>query len=176
MTMEEEKIYTLRPTRAEDAKEIHHMITEVYEQMERREFFVCDSLEDVRGMLSAETSGVAACDGQGRIVGALLLRYPGEGPENLGRDIGLKEEELPLVVHMETAVVLPGFRGQGLQKRMILYMEKALEGTGFRYLMATAAPENTASMKSFLSLGYRSVLTKEKYGGLLRCILLKEKF
>ena len=40
--------------------------------------------------------------------------------------------------------------------------------------MCTIHPDNIYSMQNALKLGYKNILTKEKYGGKIRAIMLKE--
>ena len=94
--------------------------------------------------------------------------------ENLGRDIGLPESELRKVVHMDSAAVLPSFRGFHLQRRLMKAAEEELQREGFRYLCCTVHPDNKSSLQSVLSQGYRIAKTCEKYGGFPRHILIRE--
>ena len=94
--------------------------------------------------------------------------------ENLGRDIGLPESELGKVAHMDSAAVLPAFRGFHLQRRLMKTAEEELRKEGFRYLCCTVHPDNESSLRSVLSQGYRIAKTCEKYGGSPRHILVRE--
>ena len=94
--------------------------------------------------------------------------------ENLGRDIGLPESELGKVAHMDSAAVLPAFRGFHLQRRLMKAAEEELQREGFRYLCCTVHPDNKSSLQSVLSQGYRIAKTCEKYGGFPRHILVRE--
>ena len=75
---------------------------------------------------------------------------------------------------MEIAMVRKEYRGQGLQKIMMEKAEQILKKQGFHYLLGTAHPDNAASVNTFLKLGYKQVMTKEKYGGMKRSIFCKE--
>ena len=55
--------------------------------------------------------------GQG-LIAYSIIRIPGNGEDNLGRDIGLPQEELGKVAHLQATVVHPLFRGNGLQRKM----------------------------------------------------------
>lgn len=170
--MEKEHI-TLREALPADAAEISDIMQKVYGQLENKTLFVCDDAQVVEELI-ATAGGVVACGADGRIAGSFLLRFPGEAEDNLGRDIGLPEEALCRVAHMESAVVLPRYRGRGLQKRMLDELEKRIDTDVYTYFLATVSPDNPASCKTFERAGYRHVMTKEKYGGLQRRIYLKE--
>ena len=74
---------------------------------------------------------------------------------------------------MDTAAVLPEYRGQKLQYRLMQMAEEELKKEGLRYLMCTVHPQNRYSRENVLRQGYEVAATKEKYGGYLRDILLK---
>jgi len=170
--MNEDLIFRL--AKPEEAEVIHKTMQTVYTQVENKETFVCDELEWVKEQLEIRGFAVLACDGEEKIAGSLIVSFPGMDEDNLGRDTGLPEEKLDKVVHMESAVVLPEYRGKHLQRKLLQYAEDILDKKRFRYLMCTISPENPASYKSIEALGYELMLTKEKYGGKIRRIYCKQ--
>ena len=78
------------------------------------------------------------------------------------------------VAHMESAAVLPEFRGNGIQKKLLIYGKDHLAEhfPAVKYITATVAPLNIPSLKSFKAAGFKEMLTKEKYNGHMRIILL----
>lgn len=100
--------------------------------------------------------------------------YPPDG-ENLGREIGLSAEALAQVAHLEIAMADPDCRGWKMHSRMCALCVKQLQGDGrTRYVMSTVAPHNLPSRRALEHAGLRSVMEKEKYGGKLRCIMLRK--
>ena len=81
--------------------------------------------------------------------------------------------DLNKVVHMDSSCVLPDYRGHHLESRMISFAETLIDTTKYHYAFATVAPDNTASLKSLKKCHYHLLTTKEKYGGYLRCIMMK---
>lgn len=154
---------------------LHKLIMQVWEEMENKDLFVVENTTEewLRTYLDGRGFGVTARNQDGELAGLLIVCFPGEDEDNLGRDIGIPETELAKVVHMDTSVVAANHRGHGLEQRMLEYAEICLTGSGYRYLMATVSPDNPASLHSLEKAGYHVVLTKEKYGGYLRHILLK---
>jgi len=163
----------LRQARDEDAEAIYRIMKQVHRELADKSLFVCDDLAFVKAHISESGFGVVACDDSGQIVGSFLFRYPGEAADNLGRDIGLPEQELCRVVHMESAVVLPQYRGRHLQSQMLQYGEQLIDKSRYIYFMTTVSPDNPASYLTFERAGYRIAATKEKYGGYLRRIYCK---
>lgn len=197
--------YTLRSATLEDASEIWSVMDTCYQALEHKEYFVCDDLDYVKDILSGHGFGVVACDENGKIIGNLLVKYPGLDDENLGYDvfctdakhsqydfdnitipsdflnsfkdtiyhIPLTLENLNRILHMNSASVLPEHRGHGLESQMIAYAETLIDKSKYRYSFATVAPENLASLKSLERNSYQVMVTKEKYGGVIRYVMMK---
>ena len=163
----------LRIAKQSDAENIHAIMRSVYDGLEDKSIYVCDDLEYVQTHIEKNGLGVVACNSSDEIVASFLLRFPDNSDDNLGRDIGLSEEELTRVVHMETAVVIPKYRGRHLQLLMLDYAERIIDRSKYDILLATVSPDNPASYKTFERNGYKRMLTKEKYGGLQRHIYMK---
>ncbi|MFT4105134.1 MAG: GNAT family N-acetyltransferase [Lacrimispora sp.] len=153
------------------------VIREVWLQMERKEWFVADDSKAICQVLKEGRGlGYKAFEKESKaLAGVFIAVLPGKGKENLGRDIGLADEELEKVAHMETIAILPQYRGNGLQHTMMQAAEEELKSRGYKYFMCTIHPENIYSEKNAVKQGYEVVLTKEKYGGYVRDILLKRR-
>lgn len=170
--MEREEILIEQAT-PEDAEEIHRVMQTVHSQLADKSIYVCDSFEDVKAMLTGNGFGVVAINRKQEIVGCLLCKYPGDSQENLGKDIRLPEPELAKVVHAEAAVVLKEYRGNSLQSKMLQLAERLIDKEKYRFLLATVSPANPASFKTLEKNGFRHIVTKEKYGGLIRRVYRK---
>lgn len=166
--------YLLRTANESDIVEIYEIMSYVYEKLEKKEVFVCDDIEYVETQIKTGGFAVVACDWTGKIVGSFIIRYPEDSNDNLGRELGLEEDELCKVVHMESVIVLPEHRGNNLQFKMLQYAENLVDISKYQYLVATVSPNNPASQRSFGKNGYKIVKTKKKYGGLMRQIYCKE--
>ncbi len=161
-----------------DAEMMADMIEKVWEDIENKEWFVADDIDYTTRMLKEENGlGYKAVEkDSGTVAGIFIVSLPGMREENLGRDIELAEEELGKVAHMESVAVLPSCRGNGLQYALMQQGEADLRKMGYRYLMCTVHPDNSYSRSNVIRQGYEVVLTKEKYGGYIRDILLKKLF
>ncbi len=166
--------WTIRIVREDEAETVCQVIQEVYDQLENKELFATSDLDYIKAHLGAEGFMVAAYDSQGKMVGNFMVRYPMDAEDNLGRDLGIPKEELHKVAHMESAVVLPEYRGNHLQAWMLQYAEHMIDQEKYIYFMATVSPDNPASYRSLEANGYQMMMTKEKYGGMLRRIYCKK--
>ena len=106
----------------------------------------------------------------GNIAGFLTVRYPWKDDDNLGDYIGLSEKEKMYVAHMESAAVLPEYRGLRIQNQLMAKGFELLKDTEYKYVMGTAHPDNVFSVNNFQKLGYEIVADVTKYGGLRRYV------
>lgn len=155
--------------------DIVSLIRTVYNSMKQKEWYAADNDEYTLEMLLSRrgTAFVAIEEKTAALAAVFMVTYPGQSDENLGLDIALPSEELLLVAHMDSAAVLPSYRGHKLQQRLMKFAETHLQDNGYRYLCCTIHPENKYSLNSALSLGYQIMTTCEKYGGYLRAVLMK---
>ena len=152
------------------------IIQTVWRLMDEKDWYIADNSAYTYHMLSSgEGLGYKAVETQtGKVAGVFLAVIPGLSEENMGRDAGLAEEELVKVAHMDTAAVLPEYRGNPLQYRLMQAAEADLRARGFRYLIGTVHPDNVYSMNNGLTQDYKVIGEKMKHGGKRRAILLKE--
>ena len=69
--------------------------------------------------------------------------------------------------------VREGYRGLGLQRKLIREVEKIAVERGYNLLCTTVAPNNGFSINNFLKEGYVYAKTEEKYDGLVRNLYYK---
>lgn len=113
---------------------------------------------------------------ENQLIALRALMVPKIDEDHLGRDIGLSEEKLEKVIYQEISIVHPDFRGNKLQMTLASLIMKELhkEKHAFQYVCCTVAPFNIPSLKDKLSQGMEIAALKEKYGGNLRYIFVKD--
>lgn len=150
-------------------------LAEVKKTVVRQDWFYMDPPDLIRKMMEDGTMELwLAMDGD-RLAASFDILYPGIESYNYGYDLGLTEDELRLVIHMDTSAVHPDYRGLGLQRRMIANAEMELSGQGRRILLSTVHPDNLYSLNNLLRQGYEIQKRMQKYGS-ERYILRKEIF
>lgn len=166
---------TMKKAVIEDAEKIADLIQDVYEDMEQKAWYVPDNAEYTKKMMESGKGVVyeAVDEDTGIMAGIVMATYPGICEENLGNEIGLSANQMLDVVHMESAAVRPEYRGNGIQGKLMDVAEKEAVERGKHYLMCTIHPDNRFSRANAMSRGYNVMKTKEKYGGLIRDIMLK---
>ena len=156
-----------------------HLISEtmkrIHKNMENKDLYVIDSEEFIRESIDGiHGFGLLAIEND-ILAGYFIVRFPAfDEKEHLGDYIGLDTEQKKLSVYMDSAAVLPEFRGQGLQNRMLTECENLLAETIYKHALSTISPHNTASLRSLIKNGYKVVKTAKLYEGLERNILYKE--
>ncbi|MED0903513.1 N-acetyltransferase [Bacillus cereus] len=124
-------------------------------------------------------------EGNGMMIGAFIeneliafraLLVPPIDDEHLGLDIGLPENELHRVIYQEISNVHPNCRGNGMQKILatVIMDELQKEDSKYDYVCCTVAPFNIPSLKDKFAQGMEIAALKEKYGGSMRYVFVKE--
>lgn len=124
-------------------------------------------------------------EGNGMMIGAFIeneliafraLLVPPIDEEHLGLDIGIPESELHRVIYQEISNVHPNCRGNGMQKILatVIMDELQKENGKYDYVCCTVAPFNIPSLKDKFSQGMEIAALKEKYGGSMRYVFVKE--
>ncbi len=108
-----------------------------------------------------------------KLIAFAVLFDAGETQENIGLDLEMTKEELNESINMKLIIVLPEYRGNGLQNKLMLMLEKEAVKRGKKYICATVSPDNSYSSNNFIKSGYEFKITKTKYGGLKRNIYCK---
>ncbi len=163
------KKFNMSMASSQDSIEIHNLMRKVYDKLEDKSLFFCDDLDYVQRHVQSEGFAIKV-EWDGTLVASLIVRFPMDADDNLGKDLGI--EELHKVAHLESIVVDEACRGNGLQDKMIKCAEEIIRERGYTYLMATVSPYNKHSLVNFQRNGYEVMKIKEKYGGLMRAILL----
>lgn len=91
---------------------------------------------------------------------------------NLGKDLGLPEEELGKVANLQMVCVHPNFRGNSLALKMNRVSLGLLREKGtHHHICATVSPYNIWNIPVLLASGFRIAKLKNKYGGKVRYIV-----
>lgn len=173
--------FEIRRSTEHEIESIVRLIREVHGHLPQKEWFAIDEEAHTRKLLQTGDSWgyIAVSVETGELAGLFIANFPGTAEHNLGYDVfssdsGISKEFLSRIVHMDTAAVAPEYRGHGLQRRLIEFAENDLKTAGYHILMCTVHPQNHFSLDNAFALGYRIMVTKEKYGGYLRHVLMKE--
>ncbi len=153
-------------------EEICAIQEEAFRTLDNPELLRRNSKEVLHACLMEPHTTLGAYYG-GRMAAFAVLYVAKDSTENLGRDIGVTEEELSTVANVKLVIVRKEFRGNGLQKLLTQRLEEFARDQGIQTLCATVSPANDYSIRNFEALGYRFYACKTKYGNLKRNIYVK---
>lgn len=170
------QLFSVQPLALENLQQILNLQESVIAALEQKATLQPLSSEEFHYILEGNGLMIGAfVEGQ-LIAFRALLVPPIDQEGHLGRDFGLKEEELHHVIYQEISNVHPDYRGNGLQKKLaVLIMEELRKrDKSYAYVCCTVAPFNIPSLKDKFEQGMEIVSLKEKYDGLLRYTFMKK--
>lgn len=159
-----EDTYAMRLLKANEIEQAMELQSYVYDNLPNKEILFCDEYDDVVRDVLNRGKIVGVFNNSGKLVAYRYISIPGETDKNLGRDLNINESELIKVAHLETTVVHPEYRGNGLQS---LTLEKSLPligSMGFKHLLCTVSPQNIYSLYNIMKNGLAIKSLKRKYG------------
>ncbi|NYF25592.1 GNAT family N-acetyltransferase [Sporosarcina sp. JAI121] len=164
--------FYIRKLHAEDINAILHVQNEVIHVLDSPSSLSSLSKKEYEYILSGggKMVGVFA---DGWLVAFRALLVPGADEEHLGSDVGIDANELESVIYQEISNVSPRYRGYRLQKVMAETLMEQLIVDDYKYVCATVAPFNIASLKDKFSQQMEIAALKKKYGDLLRYVFVK---
>ena len=168
--------FRIKKAKLNDVHAVAALIRAVWEQMDNREWFVMDEADFLKDVLESGRGFIymAIDAGTEKLAGVMDILTPGLEKDNLGYDAGFREEKLLSTAHVDSVAILPEYRGMRLQAILMEAAEQELAVKGYRYMMCTVHPDNSFSRNNMVRQGYRAVCRKEKYGGRIRDVMLKE--
>lgn len=168
------QVVSIRTCTKEDLPQILTLQDEVIQSLTDKSSLQPLSADEFLPILSEQGILIGAYD-QDELVAfrAMLIPSPDE-VDHLAEDAKLPKEAWPQVIYSEISNVRPSFRGNGLQKILGEVLMEEVDQERFRYVCATVAPFNIASLLDKFAHRMQIVALKEKYEGLLRYILLRD--
>lgn len=110
--------FTFRKGTLQDAEAFILFLEEVKAGMQQKEWFYLDPPDRVRSWIADGTMEFWLSLAEERLAAVFSILHPGLKEDNYGYDLGLCEEELHQVVHMDTAAVHPDYRGFRSEERV----------------------------------------------------------
>ncbi|WP_025786263.1 hypothetical protein [Sporosarcina sp. D27] len=155
-----------------DLPEIIQLQTKVIEHLSVKTFLQPLTDEEFEYILDGNglLVGVRA---EGNLIAFRALMDPGEDPEHLGEDAGIPKEQWSSVLYSEITNVHPEFQGNGLQRQLGKIVMEDVDTDQYKYVCATVAPFNIASIKDKFELGMHIAALSVKYETLTRYIMMK---
>lgn len=156
-----------------DIEDIMKLQDRVSHALINKETYVCSLKEEFENVIQNKGLLGYKTEDQKLVALGAYMSY-GYDPHNYGYDLEFHEDKLLTVGQIESTIVDPKYRGNGLQRKLCEGLEMLARKDQKNYIMATVSPMNPYSLNNFLQLGYINKKEKLKYGGLRRYILCKK--
>lgn len=147
---------TYRKIHQSEKQELTNLIHTVLDSLERKEFFIPFSDEEVDAMFDeacAVTYG--AYDGE-KLVGTAQFYLGDEFVQKIKEALGIGDT---LAGEFGGVLVLPEYRGKGIMKQLSRILVEEAKCKNYDYLVSVAHPENTASNRGIAAAGAKLMKT-----------------
>jgi ribosomal protein S18 acetylase RimI-like enzyme len=170
--LQEDVCYEMRFMDENDLMDMMALQEIIVHNLSDKEIFRTHTTDYFKDHFKVENSviGIFTDDG---LIAYNVLYFPGMDGDNFGTDIGLPNDELNKVVHLETVAVHPSFRGNSLQRRMEGVHLRTIQEMGYEHVCCMVSPKNRPSIQNILSNGLVIKALKIKFGWRLRYIMHK---
>lgn len=105
------------------------------------------------------------------LAAAVFARLPGEVGSEYASLLGFDKIDCLRSADVESVIVAPEYRGNGLQELLLRVVAAVCEDEGLSYVFSSVAQENRASLENFFRLRYRAVGQNEFGEGYRRLIV-----
>lgn len=178
--------FTMQLITEDRLDEVMALQYKVYEGLSNKNVLFMDSYKDMLEDMKKGAKIIGVLNSKDELVSYRYIGFPGNSSYNLGNDINLDKDALDKVVHLETTVVDPAYRGNRLQYVTLQVATDLTRKQGYHHQICTVSPQNFYSLYNIMKSGLKIKSLKKKYGttedsedGLWRFILhkdLKQKY
>ncbi len=176
-----EEKYIMRLLEANELENVVKLQNYVYSQLPNKQVLYMDSYQEMLDDMKSGAKIIGVYNEQNNLIAYRYIGFPGENDKNLGNDISLPKQEFNKVVHLETTVVHPEYRGNSLQSLTLQQVVPLVKAIGYKHLLCTVSPQNFYSLFNVMRNGLKIKALKRKYGteadgkdGLWRFILHRD--
>lgn len=171
--------YTMRLIHPTEIDRVVFLQDLVYEGLPNKEVLFKDSKREMLEDLYNGALIIGVFNSVDELISYRYVSFPGNSKKNLGNDILLNSRDLDKVVHLETTLVSPEYRGNRLQSLTLNKAIELIEPMDMSHVMCTVSPFNLFSLYNIMSAGLNIKALKRKYGesqgdGMWRFILHKD--
>ena len=160
----------LRPCQLSDLQSVIDLNEVIYSALPDKSILRHNSPEMIASCIEEPNVTLGIWEGD-MLIAIGMLYVPQCIEEDHFHDLGLEGEYKS--ANQKLFLVREGYRGLGLQRKLIREVEKIAMARGYNLLCTTVAPNNGFSINNFLKEGYVYAKTEEKYGGLMRNLYYK---
>lgn len=155
--------YTTSLLTKDSLNEVIELQLLVYDGIDNKEILYLDSYEAMYEDLKNGAKIIGVRNSKGKLISYRYIGFPGKDSRNLGYDIHLPIDELDGVVHLETTVIEPIYRGNNLQSLTLGLATQLVKEEGYKHLLCTVSPYNFHSLYNVMKNGLKIKKLKKKY-------------
>lgn len=165
-------IFDFRSASVDDIDKVLALQEAILNALPDKDMYEPYTREETLHVLDAYCCYVAECGGEFAAYSVLIPNDP-DDPENYGHHFNYDREQLAKTASLDLTMVMPKFRGYGLQRVFNkLRIGKGIE-MGAKEFLTGISPDNPYSYRNFLVLNFEIVDERELYGGKRRYLLRK---
>lgn len=171
--------YMMRLVNPKEIDQVVNLQELVYNGLPNKEVLYKDTKREMLDDLYNGAMIIGVYNSKDELISYRYISFPGNSSKNLGNDIYLMNRDLDKVVHLETTLVSPDYRGNRLQALTLNKAIELIEPMDMKHVMCTVSPYNLFSLYNIMSAGLNIRALKRKYGeesgnGMWRFILHKD--
>lgn len=155
--------YTMRLIDERELEEVVKLQQVVYDKLPNKQVLYIDTYDEMLADMKLGAKIIGVFNEEDKVIAYRYVGFPGLDDKNLGNDIHLPKNELDRVVHLETTVVHPDYRGNGLQSLTLEQMIPVVKELGYKHLLCTVSPQNYFSLFNIMKNGLKIKALKKKY-------------
>jgi GNAT superfamily N-acetyltransferase len=160
----EQESYEMKTINEKELKEVVALQGLVYSKLPNKQVLYIDSYDEMMMDMRLGAKILGVFNQSQELIAYRYVGFPGYDNKNLGYDVKLPKKELDKVVHLETTVVHPDYRGNGLQSLTLQEIIPVVKEMGYKHLLCTVSPQNYFSLFNIMKSGLKIKALKKKYG------------
>jgi GNAT superfamily N-acetyltransferase len=162
--LKEQEGFEMRLISERELEEVVALQGLVYSKLPNKQVLYLDSYDEMLADMKLGAKIIGVFNHKQDLIAYRYVGFPGYDAKNLGYDIKLPQKELNKVVHLETTVVHPDYRGNGLQSLTLQEMIPVVKEMGYKHMLCTVSPQNYFSLFNIMKNGLKIKALKKKYG------------
>lgn len=176
-----EEAYSMSMLKTSELDQVMHLQDAVYNALPNKQVLAKDTQQFIETCLHDDGFVIGVHNEANQLISYRFIALPKNRDDNMGLDIKLPSAELTKVAHLETTIVHPDYRGNGLQSKTLKIAFPMLHSQHIKHVICTVSPFNFFSLANIMKNGLKIKVLTKKYGslednsdGLWRFILHKD--
>lgn len=136
----------------------------VYDGLPNKDVLAVDQPEEILAGLKSGGFIIGIYNSMQQLIAYRYVAIPQNEKHNMGHDLHLPYREMHEVAHLETTIVHPDYRGNGIQSKTLQAAFPILKDKGMKHVICTVSPFNFFSLMNIMKNGLKIKVLTKKYG------------